>query len=83
MDLFGPSRYASLSGMYYTLVIVDDCYRYTWELFLANKDDALDAFKIFCKKGQNEKCYAISCIKSDHVREVENHDFENFVITLV
>ena len=39
--------------------------------------------KSFVKKVQNEKCYAISCIKSDHVREFENHDFENFVITLV
>ncbi|KAH9802698.1 hypothetical protein KPL71_001497 [Citrus sinensis] len=55
IDLFGPSRYASLSGKYYAFVIVDDYSRYTWVLFLANKDDAIDAFRIFFKKVQNEK----------------------------
>ena len=34
---------------------MDDYSKYTWVLFLANKDDAFDAFKIFCKKVQNEK----------------------------
>ncbi|KAH9659186.1 Integrase catalytic domain-containing protein [Citrus sinensis] len=48
IDLFGPSRYANLSGKYYAFVIVDDFSRYTWVLFLANKDDAPNAFKVFC-----------------------------------
>ncbi|KAH9680653.1 Integrase catalytic domain-containing protein [Citrus sinensis] len=78
IDLFGPSRYASLSGKFYAFVIVDDYSRYTWVLFLANKDDAIDAFRIFYKKVQNEKCYSISCIRSDHGGEFENHAFENF-----
>ena len=79
MDLFGPSKYASLSGKYYAFVIVDDYSRYTWVLFLANKDDAFDAFKIFCKKVQNEKGYAISYIKSDYGGEFENFS-NNFSI---
>ncbi|KAH9779804.1 Integrase catalytic domain-containing protein [Citrus sinensis] len=78
IDLFGPSRYASLSGKFYACVIVDDYSRYTWVLFLANKDDAIDAFRIFCKKVQNEKGYSITCIRSDHGGEFENHAFENF-----
>ncbi|KAH9735120.1 hypothetical protein KPL71_017636 [Citrus sinensis] len=78
IDLFGPSRYASLSGKYYAFVIVDDYSRYTWVLFLANKDDAIDAFRIFYKKVQNEKGYFITCIRSDHGGEFENHAFENF-----
>ncbi|KAH9783400.1 Integrase catalytic domain-containing protein [Citrus sinensis] len=78
VDLFGPSRYASLSGKYYAFVIVDDYSRYTWVLFLANKDDAIDAFRIFFKKVQNEKGYSITCIRSDHGGEFENHAFENF-----
>ncbi|KAH9767789.1 hypothetical protein KPL71_011399 [Citrus sinensis] len=78
IDLFGPSRYASLSGKFYAFVIVDDYSRYTWVLFLANKDDAIDAFRIFCKKVQNEKGYTITCIRSDHGGEFENHAFENF-----
>ncbi|KAH9792467.1 hypothetical protein KPL71_004134 [Citrus sinensis] len=78
IDLFGPSRYASLNGKYYAFVIVDDYYRYTWVLFLANKDDALDAFKVLCKKLQNEKGHGIVCIRSDHGGEFENHAFESF-----
>ena len=78
IDLFGPSRHASLSGKFYACVIVDDYSRYTWVLFLANKDDAIDAFRIFYKKVQNEKGYSISCIRSDHGGEFENHAFENF-----
>ncbi|KAH9657810.1 Integrase catalytic domain-containing protein [Citrus sinensis] len=57
---------------------VDDYSRYTWVLFLANKDDAIDAFRIFCKKVQNENGYSITCIRSDHGGEFENHAFENF-----
>ncbi|KAH9649048.1 Integrase catalytic domain-containing protein [Citrus sinensis] len=78
IDLFGPSRYASLNDKYYAFVIVDDYSRYTWVLFLANKDDALDAFKVLCKKLQNEKGYGIVCIRSDHGGEFENHAFESF-----
>lgn len=47
-------------------------------LFLVNKDDALDAFKVLCKKLQNEKGDSITCIRSDHGGEFENHAFENF-----
>ena len=78
IDLFGPSRYSSLNGKYYAFVIVDDYSRYTWVLFLANKDDTLDAFKVLCKKLQNEKGHDIICIRSDHRGEFENHAFENF-----
>jgi len=45
MDLFGPSRVASLAGNLYALVIVDDYSRYTWTLFLAYKNDSYKAFK--------------------------------------
>ena len=60
--LFRPSRYASLSGKYYAFVIVDDYSRYTWVVILTNKNNAFDAFRVFCKKVQNEKGYVISCI---------------------
>ena len=76
--MFGSSRYASLNGKYYAFVNVDDYSRYAWVLFLANKDDAFEAFRIFCKKVDNERGYSITCIRSDHGREFENHAFENF-----
>jgi len=37
MDLFGPSRVASLARNLYALVVVDDYSRFTWTLFLAHK----------------------------------------------
>ena len=43
-----------------------------------DKDNAFDAFKFLCKKVQNEKGCSISCIRSDHGEEFENHRFENF-----
>ena len=49
-------------------------------MFLANKDDVFDAFRVFCKKVESEKGYAISCVKSDRSGEFTNHAFENFCI---
>ena len=48
----------------------------THGLFLANKNDAIVAFRIFCKKVQNEKGYSITCIRSDHGGEFDA--FDNF-----
>ena len=82
IDLFGPNiilsqllHIVSLNAKHYAFVVVDDYSRYTWVLFLANKDDA---FKVLCKKIQNEKGYGIACIRSDHRGEFENHAFETF-----
>ena len=81
MDLFGPSKTTSLGGKSYAFVIVDDFSRYTWVLFLANKNDVFHEFSKLCKKIQNEKGFTISCIRSDHGREFENVEFDNFVMS--
>nr|GEZ80740.1 Gag-Pol polyprotein [Tanacetum cinerariifolium] len=39
MDLCGPMRVASINGMKYIMVIVDDYSIYTWSLFLRSKDE--------------------------------------------
>ena len=77
MDLFGPSKTPSLWGKSYTYVIVDDFSRYTWVLFLSQKNEAFYEFLKFWNKVQNEKGFTITCIRSDHERELENIDFEN------
>ena len=46
MDLFGPTRVASLSRMQYAYILVDDYSRYTWVCFLAHKNDAFKAFEV-------------------------------------
>ena len=55
MDLFGPTRVVSLSGMHYAYVLVDDYSRYTWVCFLAHKNDAFKAFENCSKRVQKEK----------------------------
>ena len=78
MDLFGPSRIASLVGNLYPLVIVDDYSRYTWTLFLAYKNDAYKAFKKLAKVLQNENGCCVKSIRSDHEGEFQNAKFERF-----
>ena len=57
MDLFGLTRVASLSEMYYAYVLVDDYSRFTWVYFLAHKNDAFKAFKNFAKKFKKKKVF--------------------------
>jgi len=78
IDLFGPSRVASLSGNLYALVIVDDYSRYTWTLFLAYKNYAYKAFKKLAKVLQNENGCCVKSICSDHGGEFQNTKFERF-----
>ncbi|XP_075109020.1 uncharacterized protein LOC142180827 [Nicotiana tabacum] len=55
MDLFGPTRTASIGGKRYAFVIVDDYSRFTWVIFLSYKDEVLKNFKSFCKKVERKR----------------------------
>ncbi|XP_075079723.1 uncharacterized protein LOC142164954 [Nicotiana tabacum] len=55
MDLFGPTRTASIGGKRYAFVIVDDYSRFTWVIFLSHKDEALRKFEVFCKKVEEKR----------------------------
>ena len=68
----------SLGGKSYAYVIVDDFSRYTWVLFLSQKNETFFEFSKFCNKVQNEKCFTITYIRSDHGKEFENIDFEEY-----
>ncbi|GJS21913.1 retrovirus-related pol polyprotein from transposon TNT 1-94 [Tanacetum coccineum] len=72
MDLFGPFTVRSYGGNRYTLVIVDDYFRYTWSRFLKDKTEAFDQFEIFSKKIQNQLGCTIVSIRTDHGREFDN-----------
>ena len=47
-------------------------------MFLSQKNEAFYEFSKFCNKVQNEKGFVTTCIRSDHGREFENVDFENY-----
>ena len=45
---------------------------------LSQKNETFYEFSKFCNKVQNEKGFAITCIRSDHGRKFEIVDFENY-----
>ncbi|GKD45265.1 retrovirus-related pol polyprotein from transposon TNT 1-94, partial [Tanacetum coccineum] len=82
MDLFCPSAIQSYGGNLYTLVIVDDYFRYTWTRFLKTKTEAFEQFEIFSKKIQNQLGCLIVSIRTDHGREFGNEvQFREFCDT--
>jgi len=78
MDLFGPSRVASLAGNLYALVVVDDYSRFTWTLFLGHKNDAYNAFKKLAKVLQNENGCCLKSIRNDHGVSFKMLDLKGF-----
>jgi hypothetical protein len=47
MDLCGPSRQEGIGRENYFMLIIDDYSRLTWVVFLKEKDEAFEKFKIF------------------------------------
>ena len=45
--LCGPTRAKSMQGEYYFMLIIDDYTRMAWVIFLKEKSDAFEKFKIF------------------------------------
>lgn len=78
LDLFAPRKVASLCGQYYGLVIVDDCSRFTWVIFLTFKNGSFEKFSIFCKRVQNEKGFHIFAIRIGNGGESKNVKFKSF-----
>ena len=59
-------------------MIVDDFSRFTWILFLDQKNKAFSIFTKFCQKISNEKNLIVICIRSDYETKFENQYFEKF-----
>ena len=82
MDLFGPTKYNSLGGNLYCLMIVDDYSRYTWVFFLHDKSKVVSCFKKFTKRAQNEFEVKLKKIRSDNGKEFDNTNIEPIVMKL-
>ncbi|XP_070039015.1 uncharacterized protein [Nicotiana tomentosiformis] len=52
MDLFEPTRTASIGGKLYAFVIVDDYSRFAWVIFLSHKDEALKNLRYSVKRSK-------------------------------
>nr|GEZ38730.1 integrase, catalytic region, zinc finger, CCHC-type, peptidase aspartic, catalytic [Tanacetum cinerariifolium] len=85
MDLCGPMRVASINGIRYVLVIVDDYSRYTWVHFLRTKDETPEVIKNFLKKISVRLQAPVIIVRIDNETELKNHTlkvyFDSVVIT--
>ncbi|KAJ9561128.1 hypothetical protein OSB04_006288 [Centaurea solstitialis] len=78
MDLFGPVNVQSIAGKKYTLVIVDEYFRYTWVFFLRSKSDASEEIILFVRKMERLNNLTVRSIRSDHGTEFKNSTLETF-----
>ncbi|GJY18658.1 retrovirus-related pol polyprotein from transposon TNT 1-94 [Tanacetum coccineum] len=78
MDLCGPKRVASINGKNYILVIVDDYSRFTWVMFLASKDEALDFIIKFLKMIQVRLNATVRNIYTDNGTEFVNQTLRDY-----
>ncbi|TYK06165.1 Peptidase aspartic, catalytic [Cucumis melo var. makuwa] len=78
LDLMGLMQTESLGGKKYVLVVVDDYSRFTWVLFLKGKSDTVKLCISLCLNLQREKGKKIIRISSDHGKEFDNEDLNNF-----
>jgi transposase InsO family protein len=79
MDLVGPTRVCSAGWKWYVLVIVDDCSRYAWVLFLADKGETFCFVRDLILRLKNERNGDdVRAIRSDNGSEFKNSHFETF-----
>ncbi|KAL4033395.1 hypothetical protein IC575_006482 [Cucumis melo] len=76
-----PMQTESLGGKKYVLVVVDDYSRFTWVRFLKGKLDTVKLCISLCLNLQREKRQKIIRIHSDHGKEFDNEDLNNFCQT--
>src|SRR5271156_1932130 len=64
-DLCGPTQTRSYYEERYFILFVDDFSRMMWVAFLKEKSEALEKFKIFKAKAENESGLKLKCLRSD------------------
>jgi hypothetical protein len=65
IDLVGTTKTKGLKGEKYFMLLVDDYTRMTAVLFLKNKSEAFENFKIYKEMVENEMDSKIKCLRSD------------------
>jgi len=77
-DLCGPARVRSLQGDIYFMLLIDDYSQIMWVTFLRKKSEALDRFKVFKARVENEIGVKIKCLRSDRGGEFTFGEFNAF-----
>ncbi|GKC90130.1 retrovirus-related pol polyprotein from transposon TNT 1-94, partial [Tanacetum coccineum] len=78
MDLCGPMRVASINGIKYILVIMDDYSQFIWVKFLASKDEAPDFIIKFLKMIQVRLNTPVRKIRTDNGTEFVNQTMRSY-----
>lgn len=78
MYLFGPVNVQTPSGKKYTLVIIDEFFRYCWVIFLRSKSDAAPEIISFIKRMELKYSKKVCQLRSDNGTEFINITLESF-----
>jgi hypothetical protein len=60
------------------MILVDDFTRMLWVVFLREKYEAFEKFKIFKSRVENESSLKIRCLRSERGGEFISNEFNNF-----
>lgn len=77
-DLCGPISPETSAGNRYFLLLVDDFSRYMWVYFIKTKDEALNAFKVFCALVEKKSEKQIKTLRTDRGGEFCSNEFRKF-----
>jgi hypothetical protein len=77
-DLVGTTTTKGLKGDKYSMLLVDDYMRMTAVLFLGNKSESFEKFKIYKEMVENEMDSKIKCLRYDNGGEFTSKEFMDY-----
>ncbi|KAD3641550.1 hypothetical protein E3N88_30774 [Mikania micrantha] len=79
IDVFGPVKQTSVSGMRYMITFTDDFSRFTWVYFMKEKSEAITKFKVFRAEAEKVTGLSIQVLRSDNGGEYISHEFNELL----
>jgi transposase InsO family protein len=80
MGTVSPSRFRSMGGKWYVLIIIDNYSRYSWVFFLESKDEVFEQFQSLALRLNNEHPNCLKVIHSDNGTKFRNASFDQFCL---
>lgn len=78
MDLFGPINRRSIAGDWYYFVVTDEYSRYSWVMFLKEKSETFECFKVLFTTLESLYKLKVRRIRSDNGTEFKNQFMNTF-----
>jgi hypothetical protein len=78
MDLCRPSRKEGIGNFFYFMLIIDDYSRLTWVVFLKEKSEAFEKFKVFKALTENQTGKRLKAVRSDRRGDFSSWNFKEF-----